>query len=103
MDLRELHLAQHGQLYAYPGGINWAGILGLLAGATFYLWLYNPISLETQPLFSVITASFPAAVVAGVVYLLATALIHRGRVHRPEPRTRTSAAADPSISKENQA
>lgn len=104
MDLRELHLAQHGQLYAYPAGVNWAGILGLLAGATFYLWLYNPISLETQPLFSVITASFPAAVMGGAVYLLTTALIHRGRVHRPEPRIRTSVAADPATStKENQA
>lgn len=87
MDLRELHLAQHGQLYAYPGGINWAGLLGLAAGAAFYLWLYNPITLDTQPVFSVITASFPAALVAAVVYLLATALIHRGRRLSPEPVT----------------
>ncbi|HRO30744.1 cytosine permease [Citricoccus sp.] len=85
MDLRELHLAQHGQLYAYPGGVNGAGMLGLVAGAAFYLWLYNPITLDTQPVFSVITASFPAALVAAVVYLLATALIHRGRRLSPEP------------------
>lgn len=87
MDLREVHLAQRGTLYAYPGGINWAGIVGLVAGAAFYLWLYNPITLETQPVFSVITASFPAAVVAAIVYLALSALLHRGRQLVPTDRT----------------
>ena len=78
-DLRQLHLGQHGTLYAYPGGVNWAGLVSLLAGAAFYLWLYNPITLETQPLFLIITASLPAAVVSAVIYLGLSALLNRKR------------------------
>ena len=79
VDLRELHLGQRGTLYAFAGGINWAGLIALVAGAAFYLWLYNPITLETQAVFSVITASLPAAIVAAVVYLALSALLYRGR------------------------
>ncbi|WP_026373094.1 purine-cytosine permease family protein [Agrococcus lahaulensis] len=79
VDLRELHLAQRGTLYAYPGGINWAGLIGLAVGAAFYLWLYNPITLETQGVFSFITASLPAAIVAAIVYLALSALLNRSR------------------------
>lgn len=84
IDLRELHLADRGTLYAYTGGINWAGIVAVLVGAVFYLWLYNPITLETVAAFSVITASLPAAAVAAVAYLLLFRLLHRGRPSRPE-------------------
>ena len=72
-------VVQQGTLYAYPAGINWAGIIALVAGAAFYLWLYNPITLETQAVFSVITASLPAAIVAALVYLGLSAVLHRGR------------------------
>jgi NCS1 family nucleobase:cation symporter-1 len=82
IDLREMHLAQRGTLYAYPAGVNWAGIVALLLGAVFYLWLYNPITLETQAAFSVITASLPAAIVAAVAYLLLTRLLHPRRTFR---------------------
>ncbi|GAA1627172.1 cytosine permease [Brevibacterium sanguinis] len=70
IDLRELHLGGHGRLYAYTGGVNWAGIVAVIAGAAFYVWLYNPVTLETAPAFSVITAALPAAFVAGLIYLL---------------------------------
>lgn len=79
IDLREMHLGQRGTLYAYPAGVNWAGIVALLLGAVFYLWLYNPITLETQAAFSVITASLPAAIVAAVAYLLLHRVLHRKR------------------------
>ncbi|MET4098577.1 NCS1 family nucleobase:cation symporter-1 [Agrococcus sp. UYP10] len=79
VELRELHLGQRGTLYAFAGGINWAGLIALVAGAAFYLWLYNPITLETQAVFSVITASLPAAIVAAVVYLALSAVLYRGR------------------------
>ncbi len=82
IDLREMHLGQRGALYAYPAGVNWAGIVALLLGAVFYLWLYNPITLETQAAFSVITASLPAAIVAAVAYLLLTRLLHPRRTFR---------------------
>lgn len=76
-NLRQLHLGQHGSMYAYPGGINWAGLLALIAGSAFYLWLYNPITLETQPLFLVITASLPAAFVSALAYLGLSAVLNR--------------------------
>ncbi|MGM1028985.1 MAG: purine-cytosine permease family protein [Actinomycetota bacterium] len=79
IDLREMHLGQRGTMYAYPAGVNWAGVIALLLGAAFYLWLYNPITLETQAAFSVITASLPAAIVAAVAYLLLTRLLHHKR------------------------
>ncbi len=79
IDLREMHLGQRGTLYAYSMGVNWAGMGALLIGAAFYLWLYNPITLETQAAFSVITASLPAAIVAALAYLLLTRVIHRKR------------------------
>ncbi len=82
MDLRELHLGGHGHLYAYAGGINWAGIGSVLAGAAFYLWLYNPVTLETNAAFSVITASLPAAVLAAIVYLLAFRLLYARHLTR---------------------
>jgi nucleobase:cation symporter-1, NCS1 family len=83
-NLRELHLGQRGTLYAYRGGINWAGMLALAIGAIFYLWLYNPITLETQPAFSVLSATLPAAVVAAIAYLVLTPLLYRGRPVRME-------------------
>ncbi|MFA4842070.1 MAG: cytosine permease, partial [Agrococcus sp.] len=84
IDLREMHLGQRGTLYAYPAGVNWAGVVALLLGAVFYLWLYNPITLETQAAFSVITASLPAAIVAAVAYLLLTRLLHPRRQYAKE-------------------
>jgi NCS1 family nucleobase:cation symporter-1 len=79
IDLRQIHLGQRGTLYAYRGGINWAGILSLVLGSAFYLWLYNPITLETQPAFSVISAALPVAVVSAVAYLVLSKLIYRTR------------------------
>lgn len=83
IDLRELHLADRGRLYSYRGGINWAGVAAVLVGAAFYLWLYNPITLETATAFSTITASLPAAVVAGIIYAVLFRAMHRRRPTRP--------------------
>jgi NCS1 family nucleobase:cation symporter-1 len=79
IDLRQIHLGQRGTLYAFRGGINWAGILALVLGSAFYLWLYNPITLETQPAFSVISAALPVAIVSAVAYLALSKLIYRTR------------------------
>jgi NCS1 family nucleobase:cation symporter-1 len=77
-----MHLAQRGTLYAFPAGVNWAGLVALLLGAAFYLWLYNPITLETHAAFSAITASLPAAAVAALTYLLLTRLLYSKRTPR---------------------
>jgi NCS1 family nucleobase:cation symporter-1 len=67
-------LYAHGKssAYHYHGGFNLAAVISTLAGAGTYLWLYNPLTLETQPIFSWITASIPAVVVALLVHLLLT-------------------------------
>lgn len=83
IDLRELYLGRQGRLYAYSGGINWAGIFSVIAGAVFYLWLYDPISLDTAAAFSYITASLPAATVSAIIYLLVFKLLYSARhLHR---------------------
>lgn len=79
IDLRELYLGRRGNLYAYSGGINWAGIVSVVAGASFYLWLYDPISLDTAAAFSFITASLPAAAAAAIIYLLIFKLTYSAR------------------------
>lgn len=79
IDLRELHLGQRGTLYAFRGGINWAGLGSLAIGTLVYLWLYNPITLETQPAFAVISATLPSAIVSAVVYLILARVLYRGR------------------------
>ncbi len=82
IDLRDLYLGSAGRLYAYTGGINWAGIVAVLVGAGFYLWLYNPVTLDTAAAFSVITASLPAAILAAIVYLVIFRVAYASR-HRP--------------------
>lgn len=82
IDLRDLYLGSAGRLYAYTGGINWAGIVAVLVGAGFYLWLYNPVTLDTAAAFSVITASLPAAILAAIVYLVIFRVAYASR-HLP--------------------
>ncbi|MGQ1839746.1 purine-cytosine permease family protein [Kocuria turfanensis] len=76
-----VHLYRPGResVYHYHGGINWAGLAAVAAGAGFYLWLYNPITLDTHPVFSVITASLPTALVSGLVYAVLAVLLYRRR------------------------
>lgn len=95
MDLRELHLGQRGTLYSYAGGVNWAGLAAVVVGTLFYLWLYNPISLETQPVFNLVTASLPAAILAAVVYLVLMKVLYRQRPMTPAThKSAAHAAAD---------
>lgn len=79
MDLRQLHLGQRGTLYSYAGGVNWAGLGAVAVGALFYLWLYNPITLEAQPIFNVVTASLPAAILSAATYLVLMRVFYRNR------------------------
>ena len=38
--------------------------------------IYNPVTLTTLPVFSYITASFPAAIVGGVVYYVLARVLY---------------------------
>lgn len=72
INLRALYASGKQSAYHFHGGFNLAAILSTAAGATTYLLLYNPLTLETQAAFSWITASIPAVIVATVVHLVLT-------------------------------
>ncbi|GAB3264741.1 hypothetical protein GCM10027562_29490 [Arthrobacter pigmenti] len=78
IDLAELYAPGAASVYHLPGRVNWAGMAAVAAGSGFYLWIYNPVTLDTEPAFNVVTASLPGAVVGGVVYwVLAVAMYKR--------------------------
>ncbi len=79
VSVRDLYLHGRASAYHFSGGVNWAGMGAVAVGAAFYLGIYNPITLETHPLFSFITASIPAAFVGGVVYYVLATLIYKRR------------------------
>lgn len=68
--------------YHFHGGFNLAAMISSLAGVGTYLWLYNPMTLETEPLFNWMTASVPAVVVAFVLHLLLTPLLNSAKSGR---------------------
>jgi len=75
INLRALYAGKDGA-YHYHGGFNLAAILSTAAGSATYLWLYNPLTLDTQPIFSWVTASIPGVLVAIVAHLILTPLIN---------------------------
>lgn len=79
VSLRDLYRPGRASAYHFNGGVNWAGMVAVVVGAAFYLWIYNPITLETHPLFSYTTASLPAALVGGVVYFVLATLLYKRR------------------------
>ena len=79
VSLPDLYRPGAASAYHFTGGVNVAGISSVIVGAAFYLAIYNPITLETHPLFSYTTASLPAAVVGALVYFALATLIYRRR------------------------
>lgn len=62
------------------GGANPAGIAGFAAGAATYIYLLDPVDYTTPAPYQYLSATLPAAFVAGLVFWLVT-----GRC-RPAPR-----------------
>ncbi|MGH3358314.1 MAG: purine-cytosine permease family protein [Nocardioidaceae bacterium] len=77
IDLRGLYAHGAESPYRFTAGFNLAGLLSTALGATSYVLLYNPQTLETRPAFNWLTASIPAVVVAAVAHILLTAAINR--------------------------
>ncbi|MEJ6489894.1 cytosine permease [Leucobacter sp. USCH14] len=65
----------------FTGGVNLAAMLSVAVASIFYLWVYNPITLETLPIFRYATATVPTVVIAIAVYLTLNWLLYvrRGR------------------------
>jgi NCS1 family nucleobase:cation symporter-1 len=65
--------------YYYSRGFHWRALGCLVLGQAVYLWLYNPMTAETHPLFEILPASLAACLVPAAVYAIAT------RVWSPPP------------------
>ncbi|WP_421693689.1 cytosine permease [Aestuariivirga sp.] len=63
--------------YWFNGGFNIAAILAMAAGCGTYRFLLNPITYESHFPYEYVTASLPAAVIAGLVYALVTVLVNK--------------------------
>ncbi|MDX1406227.1 MAG: cytosine permease [Woeseiaceae bacterium] len=61
--------------YHYAWGFNWIAIGSLLLGQALYIWLYNPGTGETHPLFFYINPSIAACVVPAVTYAIGMKLL----------------------------
>ncbi|WP_232299807.1 cytosine permease [Leucobacter komagatae] len=79
--LRALYASGKRDPLRFTGGINIAAIAAVVLASGFYLWVYNPITLETQPMFRFATATVPAVAIAMVSYLALNFLLYvrRGR------------------------
>ncbi|MHA7283678.1 purine-cytosine permease family protein [Arthrobacter sp. TMS2-4] len=74
--LEDLYRHRHESAYHFHGGVNLAGMAAVVVGASFYLVIYNPVTLTALPVFGYITASFPAAIVGGVVYYVLAKVLY---------------------------
>ncbi|MDR1796734.1 MAG: cytosine permease [Clostridiales Family XIII bacterium] len=74
INLKALYSESRGSDYYFFGGVNPASIIGFLAGIATYLSMLNPITYEYHLLFEYLSATLPATIVAGAVYILVTKL-----------------------------
>jgi len=77
LDVRGLYLSGRGSSYHFWGGVNPAGVLGLLAGFATYVYLLDPVTYVSHDPFKWVTASVPSALVAAAVYALVTVAVVR--------------------------
>jgi NCS1 family nucleobase:cation symporter-1 len=61
--------------YHFWGGVNPAGIVGLIVGAATYLYLLDPVDYVSRAPFQYVSATLPSALLAGVAYWLVTKLV----------------------------
>ncbi|MFT4775254.1 MAG: NCS1 family nucleobase:cation symporter-1 [Pontimonas sp.] len=76
ISLKAIYAPGKESAYHFHAGFNLAAVLSSAGGSIVYLWLYNPTTLETQEIFSLVTASIPAVVVALVLHLVLTPLFN---------------------------
>lgn len=74
--LRALYTEGKDDPMRFTGGVNIAALVSVAVSAAFYLWIYNPITLETLPLFQYTTATLPATALAMVLYLVLNWLLY---------------------------
>ena len=100
IEIRELFAPIDRSAYRFNGGVNLGALLAMVAGVVTFMYLFNPITLETREPFALITASIPAVAVAAVVHLIAAWLLYRrrglGGYGARDPFTAPASAAAPA-------
>lgn len=74
-DVRSLYIFNRTSKYHYVAGFNIVGFVAFAAGIGTYIYLLDPITYVYRPPFQFTSASFPAAIAAGLVYWLAVKLV----------------------------
>ena len=75
MNLRHLYAPEEKSPYHFWKGVNPIAMVALVVGALAYVVLFNPQTLTTTTLFTFISASVPACVLAGLVHYVLTRLL----------------------------
>jgi len=75
LDIRALFDKSANSAYAFYGGINPAAFLAGAAGFVLYIFTLNPLTYESAPHFEYLSATFPAAIVAGALYWILTKIM----------------------------
>ncbi|WP_187276549.1 cytosine permease [Parahaliea maris] len=80
IDAEHLFARLPGGRYWFWGGINWVAVLVVALGSATYIWIYNPVTLETADVFRYLGASIPVMLGCAVLYYLLMRLIARAGV-----------------------
>jgi len=74
-DVRSLYVFGKTSKYHYVAGFNMVGFVAFAAGIATYIYLLDPVTYVYRPPFQFTSASFPAAIAAGLVYWLGAKLL----------------------------
>lgn len=85
LNLRGLYTLDKQKTYWYTGGFNLVGLVALAAGMTVYILLLDPLSYVPRAGFELLTASLPAIVTGGVVYLVLMKLSYARSTRSTQP------------------
>jgi NCS1 family nucleobase:cation symporter-1 len=77
IDLRAIYLDTPAGAYHFWFGVNPAAMIALITGCSCYIGLLNPLSYSSAGPYRYLTASLPAAVVSGAIFMLCTHVVKR--------------------------
>ena len=80
VSLRGIYARDPAGAYAYLHGFNPAAVVALALGCAVYIGLLNPLTFASSGPYKFLTASLPAALGAGVAYVVGS------RVYGRHPR-----------------
>lgn len=78
-DVVSLYLPDKGSRYFYLAGFNPVGFLAFAAGIATYIYLLDPRTYVYRSPFEYLGASFPAAIIAAVLYVVGVRVFYRSK------------------------